>query len=189
MGLASGRVVRPDAGSVARRIARGLCDVKKTLTVRLGKILCERRCGRNSTAPPFAKPLLPGELTDNKRPHSIGYVAVEVERETGFEPAALCLGSRCATIAPLPRALTLAAFDSLVKYSSERRRAASKSPEAPHPLPPPLLEGKQMLASWCGRCATAPRCQQSTPSPAGGRGGRGRGPSAQAMQARQAGEQ
>ena len=29
VGLASGRVVRPDAGSVARRIARGLCDVKK----------------------------------------------------------------------------------------------------------------------------------------------------------------
>src|SRR3712207_3283627 len=25
-----------------------------------------------------------------------------VERETGLEPAALCLGSKCATIAPLP---------------------------------------------------------------------------------------
>ena len=28
-----------------------------------------------------------------------------LERETGFEPAALCLGSRCATIAPLPHHL------------------------------------------------------------------------------------
>ena len=26
-----------------------------------------------------------------------------MERETGLEPAALCLGSRCATIAPFPR--------------------------------------------------------------------------------------
>ncbi len=27
---------------------------------------------------------------------------MRLERETGFEPAALCLGSKCATIAPLP---------------------------------------------------------------------------------------
>ena len=25
-----------------------------------------------------------------------------LERETGFEPATLCLGSKCATVAPLP---------------------------------------------------------------------------------------
>ncbi len=56
----------------------------------------------------------------NDEPHrAVGGVphsdASNVERETGFEPAALCLGSRCATFAPLPRASTLAAFGALVK--------------------------------------------------------------------------
>src|SRR6266496_2656647 len=40
---------------------------------------------------------------------------VKLERETGFEPATLCLGSRCATIAPLSRAGNVAVFSRLVK--------------------------------------------------------------------------
>ena len=38
-----------------------------------------------------------------------------MERETGLEPATTCLGSRCATIAPLSHAPNVAAFRIVVK--------------------------------------------------------------------------
>ena len=49
-----------------------------------------------------------------------------VERETGLEPATTCLGSRCATIAPLSHALNVAAFRIVVRRMLVGCRANAK---------------------------------------------------------------
>jgi hypothetical protein len=81
--------------------------------------------------------------------------AVELERETGFEPAALCLGSRCATIAPLPRSVTVAALMVLVKLSSADKPVYHEDTRARRPyitLVPSCLRGKTLTPGAAGGC-------------------------------------